>query len=141
MPLFSNTAQQVPQAVLAEDAPLEILGQLAPFVGHVVAEPLAADVVIRQLRGDLARFQGSVVERFHVFDAFDDVHWDSSWFMYSVGDGVLDIPSADRRQFGTMRRNLPIEVKFHRRVVEDADPYDGTSHVYANQPTDSRWAG
>ena len=39
-----------------------------------------------------------------------------------VGDGVLDIPSAARRQFG-MRENLPIEVKFSRRVVEDADPY------------------
>ena len=23
-----------------------------------------------------------------------------------------------------MRKNLPIEVKFSRRVVEDADPYD-----------------
>ena len=40
-----------------------------------------------------------------------------------VGDGVLDIPTAARRQFG-MRKNLPIEVKFSRRVVEDADPYD-----------------
>ena len=39
-----------------------------------------------------------------------------------VGDGVPDIPSAVRRQFGT-RENLPIEVKFSRRVVEDADPY------------------
>ena len=39
-----------------------------------------------------------------------------------VGDGVLDIPTAARRQFG-MRENLPIEVLFFRRVVEDADPY------------------
>ena len=39
-----------------------------------------------------------------------------------MGDGVLDIPSAVRRQVG-MRENLPIEVKFFRRVVEDADPY------------------
>ena len=39
-----------------------------------------------------------------------------------VGDGVLDIPTAARRQFG-MRKNLPIEVKFSRRVVGDADPY------------------
>ena len=39
-----------------------------------------------------------------------------------VGDGVLDIPSAVRRQLG-MRKNLPIEVKFSRRVVGDADPY------------------
>ena len=42
--------------------------------------------------------------------------------MLGVGDGVLDIPTAVRRQFG-MRENLPIEVKFSRRVVEDADPY------------------
>ena len=40
-----------------------------------------------------------------------------------VGDGVLDVPTAARRQFG-MRINLPIEVKFSRRVVGDADPYD-----------------
>ena len=40
-----------------------------------------------------------------------------------VGDGVLDIPTAARRQFG-MRENLPIEDKFSRRVVGDADPYD-----------------
>ncbi len=40
-----------------------------------------------------------------------------------VGDGVLDVPTAARRQFG-MRKNLPIEVKFSRRVVGDADPYD-----------------
>ena len=39
-----------------------------------------------------------------------------------VGDGVLDIPSAVRRQFG-LRKNMPIEVIFLRRVVEDADPY------------------
>ena len=39
-----------------------------------------------------------------------------------VGDGVLDIPTAERRQCG-IRENLPIEVKFSRRVVEDADPY------------------
>ena len=39
-----------------------------------------------------------------------------------VGDGVLDIPSAARRLLG-VRENLPIEVKFSRRVVEDADPY------------------
>ena len=37
-----------------------------------------------------------------------------------VGDGVPDIPSAVRRQYA---ENLPIEVKFPRRVVEDADPY------------------
>ena len=47
-------------------------------------------------------------------------------FVIIVGDGVLDIPSAVRRQFG-MRENLPIEVKFSRWVVEDADPY--ISHV------------
>ena len=40
-----------------------------------------------------------------------------------VGDGVPDIPSAVRRQFG-MRKNLPIEVKFFRWVVGDADPYE-----------------
>jgi len=40
-----------------------------------------------------------------------------------VGDGVLDIPTAARRQFG-MRKNRPIEVLFFRRVVEDADPYE-----------------
>ena len=40
-----------------------------------------------------------------------------------VGDGVLDVPTAARRQFGICE-NLPIEVKFSRRVVEDADPYD-----------------
>ena len=39
-----------------------------------------------------------------------------------VGDGVLDVPTAARRQFGICE-NLPIEVKFSRRVVEDADPY------------------
>ena len=39
-----------------------------------------------------------------------------------VGDGVPDIPSAARRQFG-MRKNMPIEVIFFRRVVGDADPY------------------
>ena len=41
---------------------------------------------------------------------------------FVVGAGVLDSPSA-KRQFGTQRENLPIEVKFSRRVVEDADPY------------------
>ena len=39
-----------------------------------------------------------------------------------VGGGVLDVPTAARRQFGICE-NLPIEVKFSRRVVEDADPY------------------
>ena len=43
--------------------------------------------------------------------------------MGSVGAGVPDSPTA-KRQFGTMRENLPIEVKFPRRVVEDADPYE-----------------
>ena len=46
----------------------------------------------------------------------------TSWIDGYVGDGVLDIPSAARRQFG-MRKNMPIEVIFLRRVVEDADPY------------------
>ena len=41
----------------------------------------------------------------------------------NVGDGVLDVPSAARRQFGAMRKNSPIEVEFFRGVVEDADPY------------------
>ena len=41
---------------------------------------------------------------------------------FFVGAGVPDSPSA-KRQFGTQRKNLPIEVKFFRRVVEDADPY------------------
>ena len=41
---------------------------------------------------------------------------------FVVGAGVLDSPSA-KRQFDTQRENLPIEVKFSRRVVEDADPY------------------
>ena len=40
----------------------------------------------------------------------------------TVEDGVPDIPSAARRQFG-IRENLPTEVKFSRRVVGDADPY------------------
>ena len=47
--------QQVPDAVLAEDATLQMFRQLAPFVGLVVPEPLAAEVVIRQLPGDLPR--------------------------------------------------------------------------------------
>ena len=42
--------------------------------------------------------------------------------MHTLRDGVLDIPSALTRKFG-MRANLPIEVKFARRVVGDADPY------------------
>ena len=36
-----------------------------------------------------------------------------------VGDGVLDVPTAARRQFGTSRKMRRI----FRRVVEDADPY------------------
>ena len=43
-----------------------------------------------------------------------------------VGDGVLDVPCRQRRQ-SDVRENLPIEVKFFRRVVEDADPYVNTS--------------
>ena len=43
-----------------------------------------------------------------------------------VGDGVLDVPCRQRRQ-SDVRENLPIEVKFSRRVVEDADPYVNTS--------------
>ena len=39
-----------------------------------------------------------------------------------VGDGVLDVPAAEGGMV-QMRRNLPIEVKFLRRVVGDADPY------------------
>ena len=65
--------QQVPDAVLAEDAPLQVPGQLAPLVGLVVQKPLAAEVVVRQLRGDLPRLLCPVVEGLHVFDAFDDV--------------------------------------------------------------------
>ena len=36
-----------------------------------------------------------------------------------VGDGVLDIPTAARRQFGMSRKMLRI----FRRGVEDAAPY------------------
>ena len=39
-----------------------------------------------------------------------------------VGDGVLNIPSAEGRQVG-MRKDLPIEVKSFRRIVGGADPY------------------
>ena len=39
----------------------------------------------------------------------------------TVGDGVPDIPTAER-QFGIWK-NRPIEVKFSRQVVGDADPY------------------
>ena len=43
-----------------------------------------------------------------------------------VGDGVLDVPCRQRRK-SDVRENMPIEVKFSRRVVEDADPYEKTS--------------
>ena len=50
----------------------------------------------------------------------------------SVGDGVPDVPTAVRRQFGTISENLPIEGDFCR-VVEDADPYGGNAP--GNDPT------
>ena len=47
----------------------------------------------------------------------------SSFGAENVGDGAFDVPTAGRQQFGR-RENLPIEVKFSRRVVEGADPYE-----------------
>ena len=38
-------------------------------------------------------------------------------------------PNRRRRQFG-MRKNMPIEVIFFRRVVEDADPYAGFCRIH-----------
>ena len=42
----------------------------------------------------------------------------------TVGDGALDVPSAEGGSSVQVRNDLPIEVKLFRLVVEDADPYD-----------------